>query len=358
MEVAIATTKACNMIDQRFYNKRAPQKLAKLVELIDGAVYQDGAKDNDIIINDIKPLNEANKGDLSFLSNKKYIDEFKKTKASACLVPETFSTVTEHEVILVKTKNPYRQYAKLIELFYDQAKPYANKIMPSAYVAKSAAIGNNCYIGHNVVIEENCVIGDDSIIEAGVFIDYGVVIGKRARIYSNVSISYSIIGDDVVILPGAKIGQDGFGFATESGVHHKIFHTGIVKIGNNVEIGANTTIDRGSIQPTVIEDLCRIDNLVQIGHNVTIGRGSIIVAQVGIAGSSKIGKYCSLGGQVGIAGHITVADKVQVAAQGGVIQDIEPGAIIGGTPAVPIKDWLRQSIIINKMIKKEKMNEY
>lgn len=342
------------MIDTNFHKKlRSGYKLSDLAKQINAISDPPISDASDVIIKDIVLMDIAEKGDLTVLNNQKYAKLLKITKASACIVPETTPSIS-NGLVLLKVKNPYLAHSKLVDMFYTSAKHYGSKILPSAYIAKSARIGANCYIGHNVVIEDNVIIGDDSIIESGTFIDYGVKIGKRAKIYSNVSISYSIIGDDVIILPGAKIGQDGFGFATDNGVHHKIYHVGRVIIGNNVEIGANTTIDRGSMKDTIIDDWCRIDNLVQIGHNAQIGRGSIIVAQVGIAGSTNIGKYCALGGQVGVAGHLTIADKVQVAAQGGVIQDIsEEAVIMGGTPTVPLKDWHRQSLILKQLTKKK-----
>lgn len=340
------------MINERFYKNSGPYKLSEIIELIRDHIIPVADNYKDILVNNIRSLEEASTNDISCLNNSKYLEQFHVSKSGVCIVPADFAEKTVNTAILLKAKNPYFVYAKLIDLFYSKAKTYPSKIMPSAYIANSARVGNNCYIGHNVVIEENAVIGDDCIIEAGSFIDAGVVIGSRALIYSNVSISYSIIGDDAVILPGARIGQDGFGFATEQGVHHKILHTGVVRIGNNVEIGANSTIDRGSINDTIIEDMCRIDNLVQIGHNVIIDKGAIMVAQVGIAGSSKVGKYCALGGQVGVAGHVVIGDKAQVAAQGGVAQDIAPGMIVGGSPTVPIRDWHKQSIIMKQLISK------
>ncbi|WP_341754085.1 UDP-3-O-(3-hydroxymyristoyl)glucosamine N-acyltransferase [Candidatus Tisiphia endosymbiont of Dioctria rufipes] len=337
------------MINSRFYKKSAPYKLSEIVKLIDTEIVYS----NDLLIHNVKSLEEADVGDISFLIHNKYIIQFQNTKASCCIVPENFLHESNNGTILLKTKNPYFAYAKLVDLFYSKAKTYPNKIMPSAYISDSATIGSNCYIGHNVVIEDHVIIGDNCIIESGTSIDFGVVIGNRALIYSNVSVSYSIIGDDVVILAGARIGQDGFGFATDKGIHKKILHTGMVKIGNNVEIGSNTTIDRGSINDTIIEDFCRIDNLVQIGHNAIIGRGSVIVAQAGIAGSTKVGAYCALGGQSGISGHIVLGDKVQVAAQSGVIKDVELGATVGGYPAVPIRDWHKQSVIMKQLVNKK-----
>lgn len=307
----------------------------------------------DAQISGIKSLLEATPSDLSFLSNTKYIHDYKISKAAAIIVPSDFQDEYNKELVLLKTKNPYHAYALAIDLFYSYAKPQKIGIMASAYISPTAKIGNNCFIGHNVIIEDEAEIGDNSIIESGSLIDFRVKIGKRARINYGVLISHTIIGDDVVILPGAMIGQDGFGFSTDAGRHKKIYHTGRVIIGNDVEIGANSCIDRGSMSDTIIEDFCRIDNLVQIGHNVHVKKGAILVAQVGIAGSSTIGSYCALGGQVGVAGHINIADRVQIAGQGGVIQDItESGAIMGGTPAVRIKDWHRQSIMMKNLIKK------
>lgn len=337
------------MSKSRFYKNLGPHKLEKIASVVGINIPHN---QNDILIQDIKSLKDSSKNDLTFLSNKKYYPEIENCKATACLVPLDFMA-TSDTIILLKVPNPYYSYALLVDLFYSDAKKLSEWIAPSAFIAKSAKIGKNCYIGHNVVIQENAEIGDDCKIESGSFIDYGVKIGNRARIDSHVSISYSTIGNDVVILSGAKIGQDGFGFATHKGVHKKIYHIGEVVIGDNVEIGANSTIDRGSMKNTIIEDLCRIDNLVQIGHNAHIKKGTILVAQVGIAGSSVIGSYCALGGQVGVAGHITITDNVQIAGQGGVIQDIKESGIMGGTPAVPIRDWHKQTILLKKLVNKK-----
>lgn len=231
-------------------------------------------------------------------------------------------------------------------------KNMKKKIMPTACISNSAKIGKNCYIGHNVVIEDNVEIGDDSVIESGTVIEYKVKIGKRARIDSNVTISHAVIGDDVVILPGARIGQESFGFATEKGVHKKIYHTGKVIIGNDVEIGANSCVDRGSVKDTIIEDFCRIDNLVEISHNVHIKKGCMLVSQVGIAGSTEIGEYCVFGGQVGVSGHLKITNNVHVAGKAGIIQNVKEPGVIGGFPAIAIKDWHKQTIIMKKLIKK------
>ncbi len=345
------------MINSRFYKNIASYKLSEIIKLVEDDLISLPTNYEDTLIEDIKSLEQAGANDISFLINSKYLPQLQETRGYCCIVPATTTSGPKNGTILLKAKNPHFVYTKLVDLFYKPIKNSPRKIMPSAYIAKTATVGANCYIGHNVVIEDNVTIGDNAVIESGTFIDYGVVIGNRALIYSNVSISYSIIGDDVVILPGAKIGQDGFGFSTEKGVHYKIFHTGIVKIGNNVEIGSNTTIDRGSQNNTIIEDFCRIDNLVQIGHNVIIGRGTIIVGQAGISGSTKIGAYCALGGQVGVAGHLIIGDKAQVAAQAGVMKDVEPGSIVGGSPAVPMKEWLRQAVILKQLANKRVKNE-
>lgn len=349
------------MVDKKFHHISGPYKIAEIAKQTGCDIYSVNDDVSDIFIHSIKSLKEAGNGDIAFLSNRKYLKDFGNSKASACIVPadikiEQGGDAHSHgedrrSMVLLRSKAPYVAYKKLIDLFYKCAKHYPCIIKPSAYIADSAQIGKNCYIGHNVVIEDNVQIGDNSVIESGSFIDHSVVIGKGAFIHAGVSISYAEIGENVVILSGAKIGQDGFGFATENGMHYKIYHAGKVIIGDNVEIGANTTIDRGSISDTIIEDFCRIDNLVQIAHNVHIAKGAIIVAQTGIAGSSKIGSYSVLGGQVGVAGHITIGEQSQVAAQSGVIKDVEPKSIIGGTPSVPVKDWHRQSIIMKKLIK-------
>ena len=336
------------MSNRVFFTNSGPYKLSEIAKII-GCDFADEHKDK--LVHEVKSLADAGNKALTFLTNKKYVSEFKNSKAIACLVPLDFTEISNSGMVLLKTANPYHAYSVILDMFYKPGKDLSAKISPSAYISPSAKIGKNCYIGHNVVIEDGVEIGDDCVIESGSFIDFNVKIGNRARIDSNVSISYSIIGDDFVALSGARIGSDGFGFSTEKGVHKKIYHIGRVVIGNDVEVGANATIDRGSMNDTIIEDLCRVDNLVQIGHNAHIKKGAILVSQVGIAGSSTVGSYCALGGQVGVAGHITIADGVQIAGQGGVIQDIKEPGIMGGTPAVPIRDWHKQTIMMKKLIK-------
>lgn len=337
------------MQDTLFYQQTGPVKLGELADTIGCDVPNE---ERNRLINSIKSLSQAEENDLSFLSNRKYLSDLKKTKAAVCIIPADLSEFEGAHPIFLKSKNPYFAYAKALDMFYHEPKQHFT-IEKSAYIHPEAKIGKNTYIGHNVVISNDVSIGDHSFIASGTYIGQNVKIGNRARIDSNVSISHSIIGDNVVILPGARIGQDGFGFATDKGIHKKIYHIGRVIIGNDVEIGANSCIDRGSMNDTIIEDYCRIDNLVQIGHNAHIKKGAILVAQVGIAGSSVIGSYCALGGQVGVAGHINITDQVQIAGQGGVIQDINSSGIYGGTPAVPIKDWHRQTITIKNLINKK-----
>lgn len=336
-------------MNNRFYKNLGPFSLETICRClgVDCAIIGS----NDLMIHNIKTIKEATESDITFLSNKKYIRELESCKAAVCLVSEDFNAEVGAKIILVRVPDPYYAYSLLVDLFYVARKERKNVVETSAKIAQSAKIGSNCYIGHNVVIADGVEIGDDSVIEAGSFIDYGVKIGNRARIDSNVSISYAEIGNDVVILSGARIGQDGFGFATYKGIHRKIFHTGLVIIGNNVEIGANSTIDRGSMHNTIIEDYVRIDNLVQIAHNVHIKKGTILAAQVGIAGSTVIGAYCALGGQVGIAGHLSITDQVHFVGKTGVIKDIDQPGVMGGYPAMPVRDWHRQTIILNKMIK-------
>mmetsp|Transcript_6345 Transcript_6345/g.14349 ORF Transcript_6345/g.14349 Transcript_6345/m.14349 type:complete len:338 (+) Transcript_6345:441-1454(+) len=334
------------MSRKAFHKNLGPFTLANIATHIGCEIAPEAQK---ISIHAVKSLTEAGVSDLTFLSNAKYIPEFKASKAAACIVPLDFFSASKHRAVLLKVDNPRHACANVLDLFYTSGKPLQRMIMPSAYVAASARLGKHCYIGHNVVIEDDVEIGDDCIIESGSLIDFNVKIGQRARIDANVAISHATIGNDVVILPGARIGQDGFGFSTSNGVHKRIYHAGHVIIGNDVEIGANTCIDRGSAKDTIIEDHCRIDNLVQIGHNIHIKQGTILAAQVGIAGSSTIGSYCMLAGQSGVAEHVHITDGVKVAGKGGVAKDIKVAGIVAGAPAIPIKDWHRQTIALKNL---------
>ena len=342
-------------MDSRFFRNLGPIDLIFIADKIGAElVPPKGIKEipEFVRINHVNALEKAVSGDVTFLNNPKYEHLLKSTKATACIVkPEVVVKYKFDNLWCIVHPNPYFAYAQLADLLYVPRVRHLNKIEKSASIDSSAKVGHLVYIGHNSVVEAGVEIGEGTCISSNCFIGHGVKIGDNVRIDSNVSISYAMIGNDVVILPGARIGQDGFGFATDKGKHKKIFHIGKVIIEDDVEIGANSCIDRGSVNDTIIKKGARLDNLVQIGHNVEVGKGAILVAQVGVAGSSTIGNYVALGGQVGVAGHIHIADKVQVAGQTGIIKSIvEEGGVYFGTPAMPIREWQKQNILMKKLL--------
>ena len=235
--------------------------------------------------------------------------------------------------------------------FYAEYAPQAG-VAASAKIHPSAKIGQNCFVGENVVVEENAVVGDGCRLEAGCYIGRSCVLGNNCRIGVNAYVSYTKMGDNCFIFSGARLGTDGFGFQLVNGQHVRIPQVGLLLIGNDVEVGANTCIDRGALGNTIIGDGCRIDNLVQVAHNDKMGRGCVIVSQTGIAGSCTFGDYVVTGGQAGIADHINIGSFAQVAAQSGIMRDIEPQTVVMGSPAVPFKDYMRQVAFLQKNSKK------
>jgi len=340
-------------MDNNFYKNQGPFKLDFIAEKIGGELVPPKSFSNIPDIENITNLQEALENDLTFLVNLKYEQYIETTKASACIVSKDIADKYSFEKMwLIIHENPYFAYSNALDILYASKVSRSNKIEKSSMVHASATIGEDVYIGHNSIIEENAQIGDGTTISGNCYIGPGVKIGKNCRIDSNITINFSLIGDGVVILPGARIGQDGFGFATEKGKHKKIFHIGRVIIEDDVEIGANTTIDRGALKDTIIRKNARLDNLVQIGHNVEVGQGTILVSQVGVAGSTKLGQYCAVGGQAGFAGHLEIADGSRIAGQSGVQHSIkDPGTTLFGTPSVPIREWQKQNIAIKKLLK-------
>jgi UDP-3-O-[3-hydroxymyristoyl] glucosamine N-acyltransferase len=347
-------------LNKSFFPKQGPFPLESLIKAINAKVYLNGKQlDNiepDVIINDISTLENATKSDITFFSNSKYINQYIKSNALACITSDKFLNKCPKDCFTLISNNPYADFARITALFYP---PHNLKpgIAKEACIHPTASIGENCEIGPNVVIDANVKIGENSKIYPGAYIGNQVQIGKNCVIHHAVTLSNCIIGNNTIIHAGAKIGQDGFGYAFDNFQHIKVPQIGRVIIGNDVEIGANCTIDRGTIADTIIEDMCKIDNLVQIGHNVKLGKGCIIVSQVGISGSTQLGQYVVVGGQGGLAGHLTIGNGVQIAAQSGVINDIPDRQIVGGYPAVPIRQWHKQTIVLKKLTHNREEND-
>lgn len=339
------------MADSRFFTVAGPFTLAQLAEICGALLSQ--PQQSGQMVHDVAALEVAGADHISFLDNRKYINAFVGTKAGAVIVHPDLAERGPTGTPLLLSKDPYRAYAMVAQAFYPQPSPSA-WVSPAAHVDPSARIGAGCWIGPGAVIGARAEIGDNCRIEANAVIGDGVVIGPGGTIGANATVQCAIIGAKVNIYPGARIGQDGFGFAMGIQGHLKVPQLGRVIIGNGVEIGANTTIDRGAGPDTVIGDGCWIDNLVQIGHNVQLGRGCVIVAQVGISGSCQFGDFVAAGGQAGFAGHLKIGSGAKVAAQGGVIRDIAPGETVGGTPAVPRIEWLRQSAFLSKLARNKR----
>lgn len=346
------------MIDLEFFKKSKEHfTISDLLEVIEADVGQNSHIDfNEKILN-ISSLSDATELDVSFLDNQKYKQKVRESKAKFVIVANDF--FQENQDIknrLILSEDPYLSIAKLASFLYkDVNSPVISdfEIKSGSYIHKTAKIGKNCEIGNGVVIEEGVVIGDGVKIFHNCVISNSCKIGDYTVIYDNCSVKYSKIGKNCIIHPGVRIGQDGFGFAHSKKTKQlvKITHLGLVLIGNNVEIGANTCIDRGSFGNTEIEDNVKLDNLIQIGHNVKIGNSTVMAAQSAVAGSAKIGIGCMIGGQVGISGHLTVGNFVNVAGQSGIISSVDDKKIIGGSPAVDFILWKKSSAIIYKALK-------
>lgn len=303
--------------------------LNEIAKIIGGQVIGNG----EILITGASGIKEAAEGEITFLANPKYSSLMDKTRAAA-IVTSAEARETTKPVIL--TENPSLAFAKIISMFTPDDTGHPSIIDYTVVMGKNVSLGRDVAIGPHTVIEDNVTIGDNAIIYAGCYIGHHSKIGAKTLIYPHVSIRERVnIGCRVIIHSGTVIGSDGFGFVTIKGLHHKIPQVGTVEIGDDVEIGANVTIDRARFDKTVIGRGTKIDNLVQIGHNVVIGENSLIVAQAGVAGSTIVGNNVTLGGQSGLVGHITVGDNVIVTGQTGVAKSVPSDTMVSGYPARP-----------------------
>lgn len=335
-----------------FFIAHGPFSVSKLAEVLQNCEI---IGNSEKLIYGIASLEDATKNDISFFSGLvRYKHQLSNTKAGAILIKEVDIPIVPEGATILVVSDPHLGYGKIAEIFYTDkflSSRSGQNISSKANIHPSAYIGGDCYIEPGVFIGEGAKIGDNCCILANTYIGDYVSIGNSNYIASNVSVMYCTIGNDCIIHSGVRIGQDGFGFASDAGKIFKIKQVGIVVIGNNVEIGANSCIDRGSITNTVIGDNTKIDNLVQIGHNVIIGDSCMLAGQSGIAGSSVIKEGVKLGGQSGIGGHVVINTGVSVAAQSGIMKDVEKDQVVAGTPAVNIRKFFKQAVFLEKAIK-------
>ena len=320
--------------------------LAQIAEEINGRVIGDATYE----VSSVGTLSNAESSQLSFLSNSKYKKFLKQSQAGAIIVSKDMSEYVVTNAIEVD--DPYVAYAKAASLLHP-VKKLSAAIHPSAAIDPSAEIGSNVSIGAHVVIEPGVIIKDNVTIGPGCVIEHDVILRKGVTLRPNVTLCFGVdIGERTIIHPGVVIGADGFGIANDNGHWIKVPQVGSVKIGSDVEIGANTTIDRGAIEDTIIADGVKLDNQIQIGHNVTIGKHSVIAGCTGIAGSTSIGEYCAIGGGTGMAGHINIANGVQLTGMSMVTKSInEAGVYSSGIPVEPTKQWHKNVIRYRQMDK-------
>jgi len=320
-------------------------KLKEIAVLLDGRLAGDGEME----IRGIASVGEAKEGDITFLASARFLKEAATSMASAFIVGEKMDTTHLESRSMIVAKNPLLAYARTAALFEEKSHPPSG-VRPLAFVSAKAVISPASSISPFVYIDDGAVIERHVVVYPSVHIGKGVTIGENTIIYPNATIhAGSRIGKRVIIHAGAVIGSDGFGFVWDGGRHCKIPQLGTVEIGDDVEIGANTTVDRASLGATVIGKGVKIDNLVQVAHNVTIGEHSIIVALVGIAGSATIGRNVVLAGQAGVRDHINVGNNVQAGGQTGITGDVPDNAAIMGTPHMPYKEWLKQQAYLKRL---------
>jgi UDP-3-O-[3-hydroxymyristoyl] glucosamine N-acyltransferase len=286
----------------------------------------------EIDITDIAKIDSAKASEIAFLHNPKYFHQIETTNAGAVIVPKDFKT--DRNIPLLRSENPYQSFLKVLIAFHPPVPPAEKGVNRMSFISDGSVIGIDPSISAFVSIGRNCVIGDNVQIQPNVTIGQNVKIGNNVIIYSNVSIRENcVIGNNVIIQNGAVIGSDGFGFAPNQSEYDKIPQVGNVVIEDNVEIGANTCVDRATLGSTVIKKGAKLDNLLQIAHNVEIGSNTVMAAQSGVSGSTKIGSHCMIGGQVGFVGHISIGNGVMIGAQAGIAGNLKDGSIVTGTPS-------------------------
>ena len=317
----------------------------QIAEFVNGNV----EGDENAAINTFAKIEEGKPGAISFLSNPKYTHYLYTTESSVVLVNADLKLEQEVKATLIRVPNAYEAVARLLQL-YDSMKPKKTGVSPLASIAASAKIGENCYVGPFACIGENVVVGDNCQIYPHVTLGDGAKIGNDCLFYPNVTVYHGCkIGNSVTIHSGSVIGADGFGFAPNAEGYDKIPQIGIVTIEDNVEIGANTCVDRSTMGSTYLRKGVKLDNLVQIAHNTDIGENTVMSAQVGIAGSTKVGQWCMFGGQVGLAGHIKIGNKVFLGAQSGVPGSIKDEQTLIGTPPMEPKKYFKSQAIFRRL---------
>ncbi|HRO49317.1 MAG TPA: UDP-3-O-(3-hydroxymyristoyl)glucosamine N-acyltransferase [Hyphomicrobium sp.] len=335
-----------------FFRKAGPFTLADVAEAT-GAEIQGEPSLADRVVDGVVPLSEAGSGQLSFFENRKYLPQLLATQAGACLVDPRFLSRVPAGTVALTTPAPYQAFAKALFLFYPEAiHSKAAEGNTDERIARSAMIEDGAVIEPGAIIGPEARIGRGTRVAAGAVVGYRVSIGRDCYIGPLATVIHALIGNRVILHAGVRIGQDGFGFAMGRTGHLKVPQVGRVIIQDDVEIGANSAVDRGALKDTIIGEGTKIDNLVQIGHNAVIGRHCVIVGQVGISGSTELGDFVVMGGQSGAIGHIKIGTGAQIAGGSHPKGDVPPGAVLAGTPARPFRQWAREVAAVQRLARR------
>jgi UDP-3-O-[3-hydroxymyristoyl] glucosamine N-acyltransferase len=340
------------MADPRFFTNVGPFTLGELADRLGGTL-ADGAP-RDFTVTDLSTLEDAKGSEIAMFGDRRYRDAVRLTKAGVILTsPEFAASLADSAAHLILVAKPRNALAEIAWLFY----PKTQEALGLDDEGRAAALANGALIADTAKIGTNAVIGARTVIGAGAVIGQGVIIGEDCVIGPNSTVGFAILGNRVQIYAGAVIGAQGFGFVPVATGLRRVPQLGRVLLGDDVEVGANSAVDRGTIGDSIIGPGCALDNLVQIGHNIRMGRSSIVCGQAGISGSVEIGNGVIIGGAGRVADHVKIGDGAQLGGGGGAIQDVEPGAILAGLPAIPIRDWHRQTVGLAKMFSRPKKKD-